>query len=259
MARKNADRMPVLRILPAELPECVIVVGDPDRAERIAGRLEQSEQLGRYREYVTYRGLHRETPVAVTSHGVGAGGAGICFEELCRAGAKRLIRVGTAGGMQEAVRDGHLVVVTGAVRDDGFTDRLVPSGYPALASHRLTESLRSAASSCDVTVHEGIALTSAVMYPHEILGSNLELWQRAGALAVEQECASLFVLAGLHQVEAAAILTIDGNPLADENVDMADYDPHRSSITEAIDTAVGIALDAVTGAGPIEQSQMELN
>lgn len=259
MSIEQADRMPVLRFLPDELPESVIVVGDPDRAERIADRLEQPEQIGRYREYVTYRGLHRGSPVAVASHGVGAGGAGICFEELCRAGAKRLIRVGTAGGMQTSVRDGHLVIVNGAIRDDGFTDRLVPIGYPALASHRLTGALRSAASSCDVTVHEGLALTSAVMYPHEVLGSNLEMWQRAGALAVEQECASLFVLAGLHQVEAAAILTIDGNPLADENVDMADYDPHRSSITEAVDKAVGIALDAVTSAGSLEQRQMEMD
>ncbi len=29
-------------------------------------------------------------------------------------------------------------------------------------------------------IHEALGLTSAVMYPHEVLGSNLELWQRAG-------------------------------------------------------------------------------
>ena len=66
--------MPVLRVKPSELPKAVMVVGDPDRAERIASQLDEGEELGRYREYVTFRGKYKGQSVAVASHGVGAGG-----------------------------------------------------------------------------------------------------------------------------------------------------------------------------------------
>ena len=156
-----------------------------------------------------------------------------------------MIRVGTAGGLQPSVQDGDHVIVTGAVRDDGFTAGLVPLGFPALASRRVTTALVDAAADRSSRFHEGVALTSAVMYPHQVLGSNLELWQRAGVMAVEQECSSLFVIASLHGADAGSILTIDGNPLADDDTDMSGYDPHRASVTEAVDIAAEIALDAL--------------
>jgi len=237
--------MPVLRIRPDDLPEAVLVVGDQDRAEWIAERLDEAEELGRYREYLTIRGRYLGMPLAVASHGVGSGGAAICFEELCRAGARRIVRLGTAGGMQSDVRTGHVVVVMGAVRDDGFTEKIVPRAYPAIPSQDLTRSVRASLGHADLTVHTGIVLSSAVFYPHDVLGSNLELWQRAHVSAVEQECAALFVVADQHRVEAAAILVIDGNPLADDDIDMTGYDPHRSIVREGIDRAARVALDAL--------------
>lgn len=240
------ERLPVLRVRPIDLPKAVIVVGDPDRAERIAASLDDTDELGRYREYVSFRARVDGQTVGVVSHGVGAGGAGICFEELCRGGVERVIRVGTAGGMQSDVRDGDHVVVAGAVRDDGVTKGLVPIEFPALASRHISAALVAAAGERGVAVHEGIALTSAIMYPLNVLGSNLKMWQRAGILAVEQECASLFVIAALHGVQSGAILTIDGNPLAEDDTDMSGYDPHRTLVHEAVDRAAEIAVRVLT-------------
>lgn len=245
MALDPTQPLPILRIRPVDLPDAVLVVGDPARAEWIGSGLTDAQKLGQYREYVTWRGTHQGRPVAVVSHGVGSGGAGICFEELCRAGARRIIRGGTAGGMQDRVLDGHLVIATAAVRDEGFTERLVPLAYPAVASRRLVEQLARGASALSRPVHEGIALSSAVFYPLPVLGSTLDMWQRAGVLAVEQECAALFVIAAQHGVDAAAILTIDGNPLLANDTDMSGYDPHRDDITAAVADAVGVALDAL--------------
>jgi uridine phosphorylase len=92
---------------------------------------------------------------------------------------------------------------------------------------------------------EGIVLTSDLFYPHPVLGDDLALWARAGVVAVEMECAALFVTASLHGIEAGAILTVDGNPLAAKSTDMSDYDPHRPIVDAAVDAMIGIALDAV--------------
>lgn len=234
--------LPIIGVDPDELPEAAVVVGDPARAERACSLLDGSRMLGRNREYVTYAGSFRGREVAVASHGVGGPGAAACFEELCRGGVTRLIRAGTAGGMQDHVVDGDLVVATAAVRDDGHSRGIVPLEFPAVADRRLTAALAEAAPDA----HEGIVLTTAVFYPHPVLGSPLERWQRAGVVAVEMEVATLFVVAALHGAAAGAVLAIDGNPLREGDAEMSGYDPHRQVVTAAVERALEAALTAVT-------------
>jgi uridine phosphorylase len=243
--------LPLLRVRAGDVPQRVLVVGDPARAERVARRLDGAEEVTRNREYVFFAGRHRETDVGVISHGVGGPGAAVCFEELCRAGVQRLVRAGTTGGMQPDVLDGALVVATAAVRNEGLTARLVPPTYPAVADIDVVLALRSAAAAAARRhVVEGIVVSSDLFYPHDVLGSDLALWQRAGVVAVEMECAALFVTAALHGVAAGAILTVDGNPLATGDEDMSGYDPRREVVTQAVDEMVAIALDALVAPIP---------
>ncbi len=236
--------LPVLNVAAEDIPERMLVVGDPDRALRVASRFEDGVEIGRFREYVTLVGRHRGVEVGVVSHGVGASGAAVAFDELFRAGVKRVIRAGTCGGMQKHVLGGHLVIVTGAVRCDGLTPQLAPDGYPALASPDVVFALRRAARGGE-NIHEGITLTNAIFYTHEILGSNLALWHRAGVTAIEMECAALFVMAGLAGREAGAIITVDGNAFVDGDFAMTEYNPHRDVVREAVGRMIGIALDAL--------------
>lgn len=234
--------LPIISVRAGDLPEAMVVVGDPARAEKASALLDDRRPLGNNREFVSFVGTYNGTRTGVISHGVGASGAATCFEELCRGGVRRIVRAGTAGGMRTDVTDGDLVVATGAVRADGYTSGVVPEAYPALADRRLTTALAEAAGDA----HEGIVLTSAVFYPHAVLGSNLPPWQKAGVVAVEMEAAALFVVASLHGVAAGAILAIDGNPLADEDEDMANYDPHRAIVDAAVDRALHAAFTALT-------------
>lgn len=245
----DGSPLPLLGLRAGDVPERVVVVGDPARAERVAGRLDRAREVGRNREYVTFVGGHRGAPVGVVSHGVGAAGAAVCFEELCRGGATRLVRAGTCGGLSPDVVDGHLVVATAAARDEGLTERLVPSGWPAVADVDLTVALRASVPA-GVTAHAGVVVTSDLFYPHEVLGDDLSRWARAGALAVEMECAALFVVAALHGARAGAVLAVDGNPLLAADTAMAGYDPHRDVVRAATDAAAAAALDAVTADAP---------
>lgn len=235
------ELLPIIAVRAGDLPEAMVVVGDPDRAEKALALLDDPTPLGRNREYVSYAGTYEGSRIGVISHGVGAAGAAVCFEELCRAGVRVMVRAGTAGGIQARVTDGDLVVATAAVRAEGYTAGVVPDPYPAVADRHLTSLLVEAAG----TVHEGIVLTSAVFYPHAVLGSDLELWQRAGVVAVEMETAALFVVASLHGAAAGAVLAIDGNPLTANDADMAGYDPHRDVVQAAVDRALRAAMTAL--------------
>lgn len=245
--------LPLTRIPVADLAPNVLVVGDPERARLVGERLDGARDLASNREYVSIGGSYRGEPVTVVSHGVGGPGAGVAFEELCRGGARRIVRAGTAGGLQPDVRDGSVVVATAAVREDGLTDLLVPPGFPAVADAPLTIALEAAARAAGVPddlLHRGVVVSNAAFYPHDVLGSRLELWQRAGCVAVEMEAAPLFVVAGLHGVAAAAVLAVDGNPLASDDTTMEGYDPFRDVVRDAVAAVVTAALEALVAPRP---------
>lgn len=222
----------------------VLVVGDPDRVEQAARHFTTGGQVGSNREYRLFTGIYRDTPLSVCSHGVGSAGAAVCFEELVRGGASRMIRAGTCGGLQPQIQRGATVLATGAVRDDGASERLVPLGFPALADHRLTWALETAAAAAGVALNRGLVCTSDLFYPSPVHGPQWEVWHRAGVLAIEMELATLLVVAALHGASAAGILVADGN-LLDAAATMADYDPHQQVVAEAKARTILIGLDAL--------------
>ena len=105
--------------------------------------------------------------------------------------------------------------------------------------------MRTAASAAGVNVREGTILTSDLFYPHDVLGSDLPLWQKAGVIAVEMEAATLFVVCALHGVEAGAVLAVDGNPLEQDEGNMDTYDPHREVVSQAVEQSIRVGLEAL--------------
>ncbi len=248
----SGKHLPVLATTTDQIPERILVVGDPARVDLVANSLTAVQQISQNREYKVIRGEFDNEEIGVVSHGVGSAGAGVCFEELCQAGARRIIRCGSAGGLRADINAGDVVILTGAVREDGLSRKLVPETYPAIASadmviamrHVATEMLRDGGRQ----VYEGLGLTSDLFYPHDILGSDLVLWQKSGLLAVEMECSTLFVICSLHGVESGAVLAIDGNPLQQDEGSMETYNPRQESVIQATQTAIKIALTATAAA-----------
>ena len=245
--RLPADaELPLLRVRVSDFADRALVVGDPGRAAVVAEMLDDAKLLTSNREYHVYSGSYKGVPVTVASHGVGAAGAAVCFEELARGGVTRIIRSGTAGGIQPEVVDGAIVVATGAVRADGVSHQLVPTEFPAIATPELTIALRAAAQNTGLSVHSGIVLTGDMFYPSDVItGIDHRMWQRAGVVAVEMEAAALFVIASLHGIESGGVFAIDGNPLADADESMDGYDPYREIVTQAVNGALTSALDVL--------------
>ena len=237
--------LPILKVEDTAIPERILVVGDPNRLKKVALYLDDAIEVSQNREYHSIRGHYRGTMIGAVSHGVGSAGAGACFEELCHSGATRIIRAGSAGGMQPGVGAGDVVIARAAVREDGLSQKLVPTSYPAISTPDIVIAMRNIAISLGHPFHEGTILTSDLFYPHDVLGSDLPQWQRAGIIAVEMEAATLFVICGLHGVETGAVLAIDGNPLDQDGGSMETYDPNQSAVSAAVDRTIEIALAAL--------------
>jgi uridine phosphorylase len=236
--------LPNLAVASEAIAERAIVVGDPARVEGVAAHLDAYDVVGHNREYRTITGTTDGVRVTVASHGVGAAGASICFEELFRGGAKAIVRLGTCGGIAPSVDSGSVVVATAAVRADGVTDCLAPVGFPAVCDPMIAAALTAAADAAGLSPVSGIVHTGATLYPSPVVPLQWDTALKLGEVAVEMELSALLILASLHGARAGGIFVADGNVLASAS-DMSDYDPHSTVVADAKARLLPVVVGAV--------------
>lgn len=225
----------------------VLTVGDPARAAYVASLLQDVVVVAQNREYHTYTGTYNGVKVTVASHGVGGGGASMCFEELINAGAKLIVRAGTCGSFKSEYREGSLFIASGAVRNDGVTDRLVPPAYPAVASGAMVSALeKSCAKEEGLKYTTGVILTEGCFYDGP-LGNQFDLYAKSGVLGVEMEASVLYVIAGIRGVKCGGIFNVDNYIFArlEAGSGAEAYHPHRDVVVKGNERMCRLAIEAV--------------
>lgn len=191
----------------AELAERVLAPGDPGRALRLAqGLLEKPKMLNHNRGLWGYTGTAADGELlSIQSTGMGGPSAAIVATELIELGARRLLRVGTCGGLQSHLGAGQLIVVDAALADDGTSrtlaglERLAPVSPPG----PLTDALRAAGAAHGAL--SGPVVSADLFYDAD---DQLAGWRQAGALAVEMETATIFTVAARHGAQAGSALLV---------------------------------------------------
>lgn len=202
--------MPIhLRAEPSDYAPAVLVPGDPKRATYIAETFFDpgARLVNEVRGALGYTGTFRGQPISVQSVGMGGPSAAIYYTELIRLGVQRLIRVGTAGGIQPHLRMADTVVAIGATADDRTVD-LLTDGDPhaPVASYGLLETTVRLARESGATVHVGSVVSGGLFYdPRQGV---LARYASRGHLAVEMEVSVLYTLAAIHGIEAIGLMTI---------------------------------------------------
>ncbi|WP_416984182.1 nucleoside phosphorylase [Streptomyces sp. T028] len=238
------DLLPITRIPRTGLPAHAVVVGDPARAAAVAEFLDGAEEVSYHREYRVFSGSWKGVPVVVASHGVGAPGAILLFQELADAGVRVFLRFGTAGAMRPGIGDGDLVIAEAAVRDDGVTHQLLPPEYPAVSSPEAVFALQRAAHENGAPHHRGVVWTRAAFQPGLL---PLFSYDGAGLAAIEMELSALLVTASLRGLVAGGVLVVDGAN-ADELVDAeatGGYNPHREVVAAGVERGAVVSLEAL--------------
>lgn len=182
-----------------------VLPGDPARVERIAAHLEDVQDLGMNREYRSICGTYRGVRVLAMSTGMGGCSAAIAAEELHNIGIEAMIRIGSCGALQTGIGLGDLILVNGAVRDDGASKAYVDVRYPAVADTELLCACIDSAKALGCRHHIGIAHSHESFY-HEENDAESEYWSRKGVLGADMESAALFTVGRLRGVKAASIL-----------------------------------------------------
>lgn len=202
--------MPIhLRAEPSDYAEAVLCPGDPNRATYIAETFFDpgARCVNTERGMLGYTGTYQGHPISVQSTGMGCPSAGIVFEELVMLGAKRLIRVGTSGGLMESMKMGDMVVALSATADDPTPLRLVKMpGYAPTATFSLARTAVDLAVGEGIDWHAGPIVTSGVFYDPD--PTTFATWKHSGHIAVEMEAAMMYTVAAIHGLEALAVMTV---------------------------------------------------
>ena len=235
-----------LRAEEGDYAPLVLLPGDPNRARRISERFDDGSvrQVNDHRGLLGFTGTYGGVPVSVQTSGMGTPSLSIVVEELLRLGARRLIRVGTCGGIAMGLRTGDLVIATASCPVDGATRTyLHGEAYAPAADFDLTRALVDAAAAADVEAQTGLVASVDVFYNTD--DDYAQRWRERGVLAFEMEASALFFLAARAGVQAACALVVS-DVLSEDVTTEESYLP-LDELDLAIDRMIDIALVAGTG------------
>lgn len=235
-----------LRAEEGDYAPLVLLPGDPSRARRIAERFDagSTREVNAHRGLLGFTGTYRGAPVSVQASGMGTPSLSIVVEELLRLGARRLIRVGTCGGIAPGMRNGDLVIATGACPVDGASRTYLHGDpYAPVADFALTRALVEAADAAGEPARVGLVASVDVFYNTD--ADYASKWRERGVLAFEMEASALFFLAMRAGVQAGCALTVS-DVLGEEATGHGEF-LSQAELEQATDRMIGVALEAGIG------------
>ncbi|MGL5692931.1 MAG: nucleoside phosphorylase [Peptostreptococcaceae bacterium] len=192
------------------LEEChtakyALLPGDHKRLDIIKGFLDNVEELKFNREYRSISGYYKGIKVLAVSTGIGGTSAAIAIEELNNIGVKTMIRVGSCGALQSNIELGDLILVNGAVRDEGTSKAYMDSIFPAVPNTELLFDIVESARELKAKNHIGKIRSNDSFYTDDTQEID-NYWSERGILGSDMESAALFVVCDVRDIKCASIL-----------------------------------------------------
>jgi uridine phosphorylase len=161
-----------LQLLPEQVCENIIIVGDPGRVTMVSGFFDSIDFKIQNREFVTHGGSYRGERVMVLSSGIGTDNIDILLNELDAAvnidlkrrclkdkhTALRIVRLGTSGALQADIPVNSFVLSEYALGFDGLLNFY--AGLDAINAHALSKAFI-----------EQIGWSAQLPFPYAIKGS----------------------------------------------------------------------------------------
>lgn len=200
-----------------DIAKTVIMPGDPLRAKYIAEKyFEKAKCVNQVRNMFAYTGKYKGNEVTIMGAGMGMPSMGIYSYELYHFyDVDAIIRIGSAGAMQENMELGDVVLAMGASTDSNYMHQYqLPGVFAPIADAELMLNVIAIAKEKETPIHVGNILTSDVFYNAD---TNVnETWGKMGILAVDMESAALYANAAYAGKKALSILTISDHLIKKE-------------------------------------------
>jgi len=206
-----------------DFAKTVLMPGDPLRAKYIAETyLENPKQVTSVRNMFGYTGTYHGKEISVMGAGMGMPSIGIYSYELFNFyDVDNIIRIGSAGALQDHMKLMDVVIGMGACTDSNYAYQFgLPGTYAPIADYELMSRAIAVAKEKGTRVIVGNVLSSDVFYNAK--GDVNDLWRGMGVLAVEMEAAALYMNAAKAGKKALCMLTISDHIYTGESLSAKD-------------------------------------
>lgn len=194
---------------PEDFAEAVLLPGDPRRAQYIAETfLTDARQVTDVRNMLGFTGTYAGMAVSAMGTGMGIPSASIYVAELVNDyGCRRLVRVGSCGGIGTDIALRDLIIATGACTDSAV-NRMRYRGWDFAA----TADFDLARAAIDVAAERGVAVRTGNVHSADLfynaVDDAFDIMEKMGVLAVEMEAAGIYAVAAETRTRALAICTV---------------------------------------------------
>ena len=237
---------PHISAKPGDFGKTVLMPGDPLRSKFIAEHfLENPVLVNNVRGVQGYTGLYKGVRVSVMASGMGMPAIGIYSHELFNGyGVENIIRVGSAGAIQEYIHLYDLVIAQGACTDSNWARQFhLPGTFAPIASYELLSKAVEASQELGATYHVGNVNSSDTFYGDHVgvpegLDSLYGL-KKMGVMALEMEAAALYMNAARYGKRGLCICTISDHILTGEETTSEE---RQNSFTTMMKVALDVAV-----------------
>jgi uridine phosphorylase len=196
----------MLGLKPDSLGPYALIPSPKERSDLILKTMADAQKNFTFLDYEMHTGNLDGKRVTVGNGGRYAPDTAITTEILCGAGAQSLIRVGSCGSLQEQLKIGDLVIVTGALRGDGTSRYYVAESFSTVAHPEIVSALRHAAENLGLRCHLGWVFTTDALFQE-----TPELIQQLSAQqvsSIDMVTSTFLTIAQVRGKKAGAVLAV---------------------------------------------------
>lgn len=192
-----------------DIAKAVLMPGDPLRAKYIAETyLTEVKCFNSIRNMLGFTGKYKGKELSVMGGGMGIPSISIYSYELYKFyDVDTIIRIGSAGALQEDIALKDIVMAQGACTDSRFAYQYeLPGTFAPIADFSLLEKAVAEARALEIPFKVGNVVSSDIFY--NAFPDVAKKWADMGALCLEMEAAALYMNAAKLKKKALAILSI---------------------------------------------------
>jgi len=184
--------------------------------------------------------------LTIINFGIGSANAATIMDLLLARSPKGVLFLGKCGGLKESTEIGHLILPIAAIRGEGTSNDYFPPEVPALPSFKLHKFVS------DKILKRGLEYRTGVIYT-----TNRRIWEwdnefkdhlsKLGALGIDMETATLFIVGYANQIARGALLLVSDLPMFPEGIKTEESDQFVTQ--NFVDTHLDIGIEAMTEIG----------
>ncbi len=180
--------------------------------------------------------------ITIINYRMGSANAATIMDLLTAISVKGVLFLGKCGGLKRSTEIGHFILPIAAIRGEGTSNDYLLPEVPALPSFKLHKFISN------IILEHGHQYRTGVVYT-----TNRRVWEydrnfrqylrKVGALAIDMETATIFVVGHVNHISRGALLLVSDIPMAPEGV-KTDYSD-RVVNRQYVDLHLEIGIEAL--------------